>query len=93
MSQLEELFDALSAAPPLPGARCRGQHALFDPPDGEQVNSTDVQTRYAKALELCADCPALEPCDDWFKSLPMSKRPSGVVAGRVRTANPRKEAA
>jgi len=81
----DALIAALAGTPALPGARCRGQHALFDPPDGEQVNSTDVQARYAKALELCADCPALELCGDWLKSLPMSKRPGGVVAGQVRT--------
>jgi hypothetical protein len=31
MSQLADLLQAVGAAPCLPGARCRGRHALFDP--------------------------------------------------------------
>ena len=35
------------------------------------------------ALHLCADCPALEACREWFDGLPRTRRPTGVVAGRV----------
>lgn len=69
-------------APVLPGARCRGRSRLFDPArKGER--SENVAQRHAQAQQLCAGCPSLEPCAAWVESLKPSKRPGGVVAGRV----------
>lgn len=86
----QNLFDALGGAPSLPGAKCRGRHRLFDPKaefDPEPPEHTEQ--RHRQALALCAECPALARCADWVDSLPRSKRPSGVVGGRVNNSKPR----
>jgi len=83
MSQLDALIEAVGAAPCLPGARCRGRHALFDPPaPGEDPDT--VTARHAQARGLCSRCPALARCEDWVGTLPPRQRPHGVVAGTVR---------
>lgn len=88
MSQFDQLLNAISCAPCLPGARCRGRHHLFDGgPLGEDPRVR--QARHEQALALCAGCPSLEPCQTWHDSLPKRQRPPGVVAGRVNCANGR----
>ena len=84
MSTLDALIEAVvGAAPCLPGAKCRGRHALFDPPAlGEPANV--VEARHDLALGLCEYCPALSRCRDWLASLPPQRRPVGVIAGTVR---------
>lgn len=82
----EALLDALSAAPVLPGAKCRGRSHLFDDAGPDESENT-VQARQAQALSLCSYCPALQPCREWFDSLKPSKRPAGVVAGAVYAWN------
>lgn len=83
MNQLESILEAVGAAPCLPGARCRGRHALFDPAAlGEHPDTVDA--RHAQALGLCAHCPSLARCDEWLYSLPPRRRPLGVIAGTVR---------
>jgi hypothetical protein len=90
MSDLAALLAAVRAAPALPGARCRGRHHLFDEAaPGEDEDTVDQ--RHAQALQLCAACPALTRCADWFDSLPRSQRPTGVVAGRLNIARPRRK--
>lgn len=85
MSMLDQLLDAIGAAPALPGARCRFRHELFDPgPHGE--SPTVREARQAQALQLCASCPSRSRCEQWFDSLPKSQRPRGVVAGRVHSS-------
>jgi hypothetical protein len=37
------------------------------------------------ALQICQSCPALQPCRQWFDSLPAPQRPRGVIAGRLVT--------
>ncbi len=69
------LFAALGGIPALSGAHCRGPHQLFDP-------SEDIEQR---ALWLCASRPVLAACKAWCDSLPASRRPLGVVAGRINT--------
>lgn len=77
-----DLFAALRGIPHLPDAQCVGLWAAFDPPEqGEQPEETEY--RYKTALNVCARCPALSRCSDWLDSLPRSRRPHGVVAGRV----------
>jgi hypothetical protein len=39
-----DLFAALGAIPRLPGARCRGRHELFDPPDPNDPDCDDAQS-------------------------------------------------
>ena len=77
------ILEAVGAAPCLPGAKCRGRHALYDPAvKGEDPDT--VAARHALAVELCSYCPALDACRSWVDSLPPRQRPHGVVAGKVR---------
>jgi len=71
---------ALAGAPALPGARCRGRHHLFDEQRPDEDDGT-AAARHAQALALCNRCPALDPCQSWFASLPPRKRPTGIIAG------------
>lgn len=81
MSPVGSLFVALGV-PALPGARCRGRSRLFDPGrKGERAEV--VAQRHRQAAMLCGSCPSLAPCAAWLESLKPSRRPTGVVAGRV----------
>lgn len=82
--QFAGLLDALGAAPALPGARCRGKAHLFDEAGKHEAPETTAQ-RHAQAAGLCQGCTALASCAAWFDSLPRTRRPLGVVAGRVPT--------
>jgi hypothetical protein len=83
MSQIDDILSAIGAAPALPGALCRNRAALFDPAArGEDPEV--VAARHAQAQALCGHCVSLARCEDWYCSLPPSKRPAGVVAGVVR---------
>jgi hypothetical protein len=87
---LDALLDAIGAAPCLPGARCRGRSALFDPPvKGEDPGT--VAARHAQAVGLCSHCPSINRCTDWSDSLKPSKRPPGVTAGRISGSHKQKE--
>ncbi|AFM16986.1 hypothetical protein Mycch_2203 [Mycolicibacterium chubuense NBB4] len=86
MSALD-LFDAVGLAPSLPGAKCRGRHRLFDPPN-HGVEPGEAEYAERAAQRLCSVCPALVRCAAWFESLPPSRRPLGVVAGRVNRPRP-----
>ena len=81
---LTDLLEALAGVPPLPGARCRGHHRLFDPA-GPTEDVTEVERRHRIAVETCCACPALAACGDWLASLPPRERPPGVIAGTIRT--------
>jgi WhiB family redox-sensing transcriptional regulator len=72
--RLDALLGALEAAPRLTGARCVGEHEIFDNEHG----SAELEEY---ALNLCASCPALTACKEYTDSLPRTKRPSGIVAG------------
>lgn len=85
---VQSLFDAVGLAPSLPGAKCRGRHHLFDPPETD-TNAEDALYAEQAALKICSWCPALARCADWYESLPKSKRPPGVVAGTVNRTAPR----
>lgn len=53
-----------------------------------RLTKTELDDARREALRLCNNrCPALEPCRAWFDALPFSRRPTGVVAGLVITAN------
>lgn len=87
---LTGLLAALRGAPALPGALCVGDHRLFDPA-GPTEPVTDAERRHQIAVETCQVCPALTACGAWLASLPPRERPSGVIAGIVRTERqPRK---
>ncbi|QRY53383.1 hypothetical protein [Mycolicibacterium septicum] len=76
VNAIENVFTALAGAPLLDGAACRGQAPGWDGAD-----PADPAT--AVAIGACRQCPALAPCRQWVTSLSPSRRPSGVVAGRI----------
>lgn len=82
MSAMRDLLAALAGVPVLPGAKCRGRAHLFDEARPDEAPDTAEQ-RHGHAVTLCRSCPALPSCSEWFDSLPRSKRPPGVVAGRI----------
>lgn len=94
--QLDRLLGAISAAPALPGARCRGKAHLFDEA-GKHEDPETADQRHTQALGLCRGCTALASCQQWYTALPRSKRPPGVVAGQINQprhpGRPRKETA
>ncbi|ORV21339.1 hypothetical protein AWB98_27850 [Mycolicibacterium conceptionense] len=85
--QLTALLAAVGAAPALPGARCRGRHHLFDEQGMHEAPET-ADERHQQALGLCRLCPALASCTEWFNTLKPSRRPPGVVAGRITQPKP-----
>lgn len=72
------------ASPSLPGARCRDRVELYDAAAGGP-DRVEVQHARVVALQICQSCPALQPCRQWFGSLPAPQRPRGVIAGRLVT--------
>ena len=83
----ERLIDTLRGAPHLPGALCVGRWQMFDETDDPVITE--------RAIELCLQGAQFSArCRNWVDSLPPSRRPAGVVAGRVnpgprKAANPR----
>jgi len=93
------LIGALAGVPVLTGARCRHKHATFDEAQSGESDE-NVAARHAQALRLCvgdgsssAGCPAFAECESWFLSMPPSRRPTGVVAGRVHHSRSRRQPA
>lgn len=87
----ENLFISLAGSVSLPGARCRNRSHLFDAAEPHEEPET-VAARHGQAISLCNFCPSLQKCGDWLDSLSPSRKPSGVVAGRViNIPKPRKK--
>ena len=83
------LIGALNGIPHLPGALCKGRAADFDEQAADEDDDDAVQ-RQLHALDLCRACPSLDACESWFLSLAPSKKPVGVIAGRIhRQPTPR----
>ena len=83
MTSLDGVWAALGV-PALPGARCRNRGWLFDERGPHETDATATQ-RHNQALTLCRQCEALDACAAWVDSLPVRKRPFGVIANRIRT--------
>jgi hypothetical protein len=88
---LDNLLEAIGAAPSLPGARCKGSILWDETEDPEIIEYT---------TNKCLACPELAKCRAWLDSLPRRKRPEGVCAGviireptRRNRGRPRKEIA
>lgn len=87
----------IRGVPDLPGARCRGQAELFEAAIGRRISEpsreaqakrrTEVENARAVALGLCHSCPSLVACRAWVDGMRPTRRPPGVVGGRVITAN------
>jgi hypothetical protein len=79
---LAALLADLAQSPPLPGASCRGLSHLFDAAmDWDGGNSRRLARKAAR--RVCASCPCLDACGSWIETLPQSRRPAGIVAGRL----------
>jgi hypothetical protein len=86
MSSAELLH--ILAGPDLSGAACVAHRDLFDAtaaPGGDKL--------YPQAIQICEQCPALDPCRRWLSGLPRSQKPFGVTAGRVHSPRPKPDAA
>jgi hypothetical protein len=71
---MQLLFDA----PNMPGCSCVGQHETFDlAADGDPLAQE-------QALEICAQCPQLTPCNQWAADqlTARQRRALGVVGGK-----------
>ncbi len=91
MTNLDTLLGALRAFPALPGAACIGRHDLFDEQTPDE-STGEARTRYAAAVAVCTDCPALDPCAAWFDGLRPRDRPVGIIAGRIHIPKQRRTA-
>ena len=85
MTAFDMFISSLAGIPTLPGARCRGKHHLFDAAAPGEDAAT-ISALHNQALALCSRCRAKSRCEEWFSSLPPKDRPSGVVAGKIRTS-------
>jgi Transcription factor WhiB len=56
---------------------------IFFDPAGADEDELDVEERHNVALGLCSHCPSADRCREWVDALPISKKPTGVVAGKV----------
>lgn len=82
----EGLASSLSGIPDLPGAACRGRCDLFDPEREREPGQSpeDPHDRHQLAKSICVnECPCMDACRSYVESLSPSKRPIGVVAGKV----------
>lgn len=86
VSVIDQLEEALGLAPPLAGAHCRGRSDLFDLAEAG-ADHDDVAYAEQAAIRLCDSCPVLDRCSAWFDALTPSRRPLGVIAGRVSVAD------
>jgi hypothetical protein len=80
----DQFVSALRGIPALPSPQlCRNRSAMFDATD---------EIAAQPAIRLCGQCVALQACGDWLDSLPPSKRPPGVTAGRAHDPDSRRKA-
>lgn len=91
MTNWQRMAALIAGIPDLAGASCKGEAHLFETTIGAHGGPTkdELQAARTTALRLCASCPALDPCRAWLDGLRPTRRPQGVVAGRiVNAANP-----
>jgi hypothetical protein len=82
---VELLREILWQTEKLADPACQGRHVLFDPAEpGEHYH--DVEYRRGAAVRVCetqCSTSTFKECERWFLSLPRSRRPAGVCAGRL----------
>jgi WhiB family transcriptional regulator, redox-sensing transcriptional regulator len=79
--RLDDLMSVLTGIPDLPGARCKSRSHIWESDDPELQEYAIHQC--GRDPSSPASCPALQACSDWLEDLKPSKRPQGVVAGKV----------
>lgn len=68
----------MTAVPFMDDAACLGRWQLYDfTIDGDNPAADQ------RALQVCDSCPVLAQCQAWLESLPASRKPVGVCAGRI----------
>lgn len=82
---MESIYAALSGAPDLDGARCAGHWDIWD--------ETDDPYTIEYAISECLRCEALQRCGEYFDSLTPRRKPTGVVAAKLRREAPPRRAA
>lgn len=87
-----DLLAALRGIPNLHGAACTGLWPAFDAAEPDET-AEDTEHRHNTAIRVCNNCPALQPCRQWFDGLRPSQRPAGVIAGLVSEPRSRRKAA
>lgn len=77
----------LRGTPRLPGASCRDHPDLFAATvvEGRGARPESIAATREAAKQICAGCPEIASCRDWVSSLPVSRRPAGIVAGHLAT--------
>jgi hypothetical protein len=75
-----DLLHTIATTPNLRGAACVQHRNVFD----ACLTHAAGPTVYAKAIRICATCPALAACRAWVAGLPPRERPRGVIAGLIR---------
>jgi hypothetical protein len=83
---LSGLMAALSGAPRLDGALCKGRSQLFD-----LDAIADDQAAIQRAIGICHRCPALRACKAWSDTMTPAQRPTGVLAGVLVVPPPAKK--
>lgn len=74
-------LDAISTAPDLQGASCKGSADWDWDRHGEMPDARDA--RLAAAVAACQRCPVLERCRRYRDGLPPNRRPAGAFAGEI----------
>jgi WhiB family redox-sensing transcriptional regulator len=92
MSDWDTTRALLTGIPDLRGASCKRKSGLFERTAGEhhkagRLTKTELDDARREALRLCASCCAALECRAWLDALPVSRRPTGVVAGLVITTS------
>lgn len=73
----------IRSAPDLRGALCAGSDRWDYDLDQAGETPTERTERLERAVAICRRCPVLAQCRSWVETLPPSKRPTGVVGGRL----------
>lgn len=80
-------LDAITTAPDLRGASCKGSADWDWDRHGEMSDARDA--RLAAAVATCQRCPVLEGCRRYRDGLPPNRRPAGAFAGAIASPGDR----
>lgn len=81
---IDLLLRELLAGPNLRGAACVDAQDIFDACTDKRASGQNGVRAYDRAIRVCASCPVLRQCRDFYGSLPIGALPYGVTAGLIR---------